>query len=229
MKEQELISPEKLLQVIKPLSTALYESFAEAIQLARPYFSDRLLPVEEDNTLLSCLVRFEVKHLLIKNGVAVTDDEETEYKDLSMEELALIGLAGFYKGYHFKVRKSPDGALPVPTSQPAQDFYGQQLPMRMPDLPDVIVEPIQLNIIILWRFDQSRTNIGLTVVVPRSGGRTRRSVKEYYRVDIPHPVTTIKAPELRADQPPIEEPPITIKETETVDDKNDIRRADTAS
>ena len=101
--------------------------------------------------------------------------------------------------------------------------------MHMPDLPDVNVEPIQLNIVILWRFDQSRTNAELTVVVPRSGGRTRRSIKEYYRVDIPHPVTTIEAAELRAVQPHIEEPPITIKETETVDDKNDIRRANTAS
>ena len=48
-------------------------------------------------------------------------------------------------------------------------------------------------------------------------------------MDIPHPVTTIEAAELRAVQPHIEEPPITIKETETVDDKNDIRRANTAS
>ena len=86
-----MLSPEKPLQVINPLSAALYESFAEAFQIARPYFSDRLLPVEEDNTLLSCLVRFEVKNLLIKNGVAVTDDEATENTDLSMEELALIG------------------------------------------------------------------------------------------------------------------------------------------
>jgi hypothetical protein len=179
METTNLIPPEELLQEIQPLTTALYESFAEGVRIALPYFTDRQVKV--DNILLSGMVRFEVKRLLTANGVPVTDDEHAESEDLPMEELALLGLAGFYKGYHFKIRKSPDGTLPVPASDTQWAFYGQQLVMKLPDQSEV-----RLNIMLLWRFDSSWTNMELTLSVPQSGGHTRESVKEYYRIAIPH-------------------------------------------
>ena len=228
MKEPTIISPQELLGDIRPLSATLYDNFIEATQIALPYFSGRQLPLND--ILLSCMVRYEVKRLLSTNGVPVTDEEVTDDKDLPMEALALVGLSGFYKGYHFKVLKSSDGTLPVASSDTRRAFYGQQLEMRLPDQPDANLEPVHPNIVFLWRFDSSWTTMDLTVSVPRSGGSTRSSVKEYYRVSIPHPITTILVPRPQIGQEPIEEPPITIKETEIdTDSKNDIRRADTTS
>ena len=210
------------------MSAALFEHFAEATQIALPYFLERSLPVND--LLLTCMVRYEVKRLLSTNGVPVTDEEATEIEELPMEALALLGLAGFYKGYHFKVLKSADGTLPVALSENRRLFYGQQLIMRLPDQPDATLEPVRLNIVFLWRFDNSWTNMELTVSVPRSGGTTRRAVTEYYRVSVPHPITTIEAPNQQASQQPIEEPSITVRETEIETDNNDdLRRADTTS
>jgi hypothetical protein len=102
--------------------------------------------------------------------------------------------------------------------------------MRLPNQTDVDLEPVRLNIVFHWRFDNSWTNMDLSISVPSSGGFTRNSVKEHYQVSIPRPITAIEAPRPQFVQQPIEEPSITIKAAVIeMDSKDDIRRADTTS
>ena len=219
----------QLLKDIHPLSTALYEYFAEGVRLALPYFRQRHLPVND--TLLTIMVRFEVRRQLIANGVPVEDDVETQSEEVEMESLALLGLSGFYNGYDFKVFKSNDGLLPIAVSDLRQDFYRQQLRMHLPPESST-AEPTsaKLNIAILWRFDTSWTNVDLTLAVPKTGGPARRFVSAYYTVPVAHPVTTIVAPVSPVVQNLSDEPVVTIKtpELETGEQRNDLRKADTS-
>jgi hypothetical protein len=225
----KLVLPEQLQKDIHPLSTALYEYFAEGVRLALPYFMERHLPVSD--TLLTFMVRYEVRRQLIANGVPLEDEAETQSTEVEMESLALLGLGGFYNGYDFKIFKSNDGLLPVAVSEPRQKFYDQQLRMRFPpELSTAAPTLVKLNIAILWRFDTSWTNVDLSLAVPKAGGPARRLVSAYYTVPIAHPVTTIIAPVSQVVQTPTDEPVITIKasELETGTQRDDLRKADTA-
>lgn len=225
-----LVPPEQeqLLKDIHPLSTALYEYFAEGARLALPYFRERHLPVND--TLLTFMVRYEVRRQLIANGVPVEDEPETQSTEVEMESLALLGLSGFYNGYDFKIFKSNDGLLPVAVSDPRQAWYGQQLRMRFPLEPSIAAPTsAKLNIAVLWRFDTSWTNVDLSLAVPKTGGPARRLVSAYYTVPIAYPATTIIAPVVPVAQNPSDEPVITVKmpELETGIQRDDLRKADT--
>lgn len=213
MKLQNIPPQEQALDETRILATALYEHFPEAARLALPYFTDRQIAIDE--TLLTVMIRFEVGRLLRANGLPVFDEEDAKGGNLSMENLALLGLAGAFGPYHFKILKSRDGFLPVPGhSHRKQAFYGQQLEFPFDNM-ELDINSLRPNVIFLWRFDKSWINVELFLSVPQEGGVTRSSVKEYYSVAIPHPVTTIRPAVQPSVQMPVEDPMVTVKESTT--------------
>ncbi len=176
------------LQELYPLTTPLREYLSEAKAIGLPYFRKRDLAVNE--TLMSCMIRFEVGRLFRESGLQVEDESEEAASDFSLAQAALLGLAGTYRGYHFRILKSPDGTLPPPgPSERRQAFYAQQL-----QLFDFNGDPRNLrpNVVLLWRFPRNGSVPELFLAVPRSGNVTRASVQDHYIVTIPHPVSTVK-------------------------------------
>jgi hypothetical protein len=204
--------PDETLTELLPLTSALYDYFPEAAKQATVYFRSR----ERDlnSTLLACMIRYEVKECLSKVGIPVEEEEDDEVFhniNVPMERLANNGFEGTYNSYRFKILKSDDGLLPIPQSPKKCQYYGQQLSLEM-GIPPEFVRP---NIVILWAFDPAYEIVHLLLSVPKEGGRTRATVKDYYTVPIPHPVTTLRPTLIAEPKEPIIEPEITIKETES--------------
>lgn len=204
--------PDEALTEVLPLTSALYDYFPEAAKQATVYFKSRERGL--NSTLLACMIRYEVKESLLNVGIPVEDEEEDEVFhniNVPMERLANNGIEGTYNSYQFKILKSDDGLLPIPQSPKKCQYYGQQLSLAM-GIPPEFVRP---NIVILWAFDPVYEIVYLWLSIPKEGGRTRSSVKDYYTVPIPHPITTLQPKLITEPKEPIIEPEITIKETET--------------
>ena len=218
-----MIPPDQALGKIAPLTAALYEMFPLGARQALLYFQTRGLEI--NRPLIVCMIRYEVKQLLLSADFEVEDDDL--YGVLSVEHLANNGLACAYNGISVKILKSDDGRLPVPgQSKRLQAYYAQaqQLEFRGEGFEERTT--IDLNVVVLWRFDPSYNVIELRLAAPKSGNYTRASVQEYWNVAIEHPAVGHRF------EPPIQgvdvtmEPEIIKKEEEPVRERtknNDLR------
>ena len=191
--QQQLSVPEahQLLDDLRHLTNAVQEYLPQAAEIVLPYFKNRKREVSRP--LVSNMIRYELKALLLEAGIPVTDEEDaegltylSENEKVPMEPIANDGLEGTFKGYRFKILRSDDGQLPTPGySERKQAFYGQQLALFAVAPGD---PPVHLNVVLLWSFDPNYRIPRLYLSVPRQGGKTRRSVKAYYTVPVPNPI-----------------------------------------
>lgn len=193
----------------RPLTNALFEYLPEARRIAvSTYFEPRRLQINE--TLLGCMVRFEVRRMLASSGIQTEeeiDESEDEAADhqLGLRPSALLGLTGVYKGYHFRILKSLDGTLPPPgRSIQRREFYAQQTPLLGYDES----RGARPNVVFLWRF-VSESFPELFIAVPKSAKNTRASVHTWHTVErLPHPAQALHR---RPQNASTQEPPLTRK------------------
>ena len=199
----------QVLAETAPLTNALFEYLPEGRRVALIYFEPRRL--KPDETLLGCMVRYEVRLQLQEIGVPVEEENDGRVEgddELGLQHAALLGLAGDYRGYRFRILKSPDGTLPPPGRSPVRRAFYAQQPSLFGYDEDRGPRP---NIIFLWRFATGGIP-EIFLAVPKAGANTKVSVKTHYEIEqIPFPTTTIVREEQGEFKMPAQEPQVTPK------------------
>jgi hypothetical protein len=150
------------------------------IKKARAYFDGEEVEAA-DPWLAPNLVRWNAKRMLDGGGHA-TENLEADY---TRNPASNNGLRLSFKRFLIVVRKSDDGALPVPASDTQRTIYSSNLELfestAPPDDDDTI------TLVVLWDADPNYTALtSLTLVLPRVGGDSRETTESYWEVPILH-------------------------------------------
>lgn len=209
---------------VKPILLNISQTFEEAIPKTKEFFETQNKKI--DRYLFPHLVRFFVKDRLETAGFSVKLDEEEEpTTEFQFERLTNNGLLVTYAGFRLRILKADNGELPVPFSETKSKYYNQQLYL-MTDLP-VNSHDICPNLIVLWETDMNYDFYQLKLACPKSGYKTRESVRAYFNEPVPHGVELIKAKVPLIVEEDIE---VTKKEKESaVINNDDIRSEDKTS
>ena len=191
---------------IEPILDVIADALNQAMARTAFFFNaENELP---DRYLHPALVRWYAKRRLTESGHDVSEDEP----DLAFtrDELANNGLLLSHRDVQVRVLKCDDGELPVPNSIARQGYYSQQVEMRFLENGDV--SQFRMNLVLLWDVNDNYELSRLILVYPRSGGRSRTSVEEYWRIELPVPApATIEVGELEVE---VEDLPITLAREE---------------
>jgi hypothetical protein len=178
---------------IFPKVKAILMTVNQAIEVAIPGSKEFFETKEKiiDRYLFPHLVRFFLKDQLETIGLSVKMEEEEEpITDYLFKSLTNNGLMISYNGFRLKILKADNGDLPVPYSDAKSKYYNQQLPL-IQDFPSDS-KTVCPNLIILWEINSNYDFLQLRLACPKSGYKTRDSVKAYFNEPVPHTAELIK-------------------------------------
>jgi hypothetical protein len=193
MTVRDPLSPEVVMPELGPLFPTLQRCLEFGYEKAHEYYSSE--NIARDPYHFAHTMRLRARLALDGVGIA-SEEEDGDAGEVKVERLPYSGISFSFAGYPIKVWKSDHGRLPVagPSAQ-RQAYMCQQL-----SLLDLLGAPLtkearehKPNVVILWE-EAGHLRIRLTVVVPESGLKTRDSVKEHWRRDVPDQITTLSAP-----------------------------------
>ena len=204
-----LPSKEQAFEELADLTAMLYIAFPEvARKWVIPYFSNR--GRRPNARVVTDLCRYEVRELLLIQGIEVCDDNDAD--EIDLRELANNGIEILYrKQWGIKVLRSRNGEVPGPgDSKRRRAYYAQQIRLSQS----------RPNAVILWDFDPDYTDVSLRLALPREVNRNG-DVSCHYNAHIPRPV--LITPE-SSDQ---QEPEVQWKapqESASTEQKNGLQR-----
>jgi len=117
--------------------------------------------------------------------------------EFSMEEwiedhIPFMGMSFYYKGYHVRIRKGPNGELPgCGDSDKIRRFYNQ-LSTRY--LIGAETTESKCNVVVLWNFGPGYTLEQLRLALPARGAPRAENVSFYWNELIPYPTEGFGVP-----------------------------------
>jgi hypothetical protein len=179
------LDPDRVLAVLRPHLNLLWHALEDGAGEAQEYLER--FPADTGRQIcpytFPVLVRLHAKRRLAVDFAGSVKDDD----DASVENLPSNGLHLKVGPYSLRVRMSDGGLLPVPgTSRVLRSFYNQDNQLAEPDLFGGTLNIFELRLMVLWDRDISGV-LELTLVCPRSGGKSRGDVSEHWRRTIPHP------------------------------------------
>ena len=196
-----------------PLTTVLYEVFPEvASGFVIPYFTNRGRSI--DQSLVTDMLRYEVKCRLKEQGIDVyQDDEDSSDRVLPEVDLNWLpnnGIEGMFQGWCFKLLRSRNDEVPSPCGSDRRKlFYAQQLPLGGRGSQNALQN--RPNLVILWNFDASYRQVHIRIAVPKEAAGDFGAVKCYYNFSVPDPVLEVS--QYPVDEAFVEELEVTWKES----------------
>jgi hypothetical protein len=172
---------ERAAQVSKVVASTL----AKAIKVADDFFKAGR---PFDANFFADWVRYEARELFRVEQLETTDADDSA---IETQTVANMGLQLYQNGLLFKVLKATNGMAPVPATEARINFFNQQLSV-IKDPRTKSLLPVDLNLIYLWECDDLRAFSGLTLLCPKSGGRSRESVTWHWIAPIS--ITGVAAP-----------------------------------
>lgn len=115
-----------------------------------------------------------------------------QFEDWVEDHIPFMGMSYFYKGYHVRIRKGPNGELPgCGDSDKIRRFYNQ-IPTKY--LVGKERAQSKCNVIVLWNFGPGYTLEQLRLALPAIGAPRPENVSFYWNELIPYPAEGLGAP-----------------------------------
>ena len=214
----DIPDPDKVLTDLSPIHGVLYESLEHGAFKAKKFFSrefgdkEPICPYWGAHTIRLC-----TRRKLIGLGHAVTDEDADH--EIATETLPLNGLCITFTRRRLRILKSDGGGLPVPSSDDRIAFYHQQGYLFTP--AGSMAPSKSVNLVVTWDVDADYNLRPLRLVMPKSGGRRRELVAEYWSREIPYPDALGGQTGKKMTTPPTEDLPYGLKEKAEGKDSND--------
>jgi hypothetical protein len=177
-------TPDEVLKALHPIIPAIYGALEAGVHSAREFFESRHAVIDPYHG--PSHVRWEAKRYLDALN------HEVSSVDYQREEIANNGLRLVFSHYVIWILKSNSGELPAPgPSELRQQFYSQQMFAFMGSSQH---EDPLLALVVLWGVSATYQLGPLLLVCPEAGDSAKKSVKEYWKVSIPHPASIVEGP-----------------------------------
>lgn len=170
--------PKKVLEYHRPALIPIYEALEGAVPKAIRMIAEN--GWRNTGTLSSHLVRAEMVAIL--DGKILPVEYDDVPRILSMDSIAMEGLATFFDGVELKILKG--STFPVATSDAREIFYQQSLP----EIWTKAGAPPIKSLLILWDCDPAGNNLRLYLYCPKS------PTAYAWQETIPHPAEWMVAP-----------------------------------
>lgn len=178
------VTPEAVMEEIKPLHPVIYKAIEYGVESTRNYFEG--LERQINASLAPCLVRY--------HAMVFLDDSDDSRVSYIREELGSNGLLLKYPAenpkYIIRIWKADNGVLPAPgRSRIRQQFVHQPyLPFFLDD-GDLMVP---LHLVVTWDVDARFSLSEVRLVCPKGGGGKYEAGQEHWSIGIPHPIASIE-------------------------------------
>ena len=165
MKAKDVPPMRKALADLSPYFQTFYDAFESGTDHSKGYFEGIDAPY--DPWLHAHLIRHWVKRYFILHDV--------DAQEYDLEHLANSGIQLCISPWFVRIRKSLQGAVPLPGSRKQHKYYQQILPEEFGEMH---------NLLLLWNATPTGDFKGLSLVYPFSAELAK------WRAEIPHPAQT---------------------------------------
>jgi hypothetical protein len=156
--------------ILKGLENGAYKASA---------YRDQECPSEPlDAGFAASILRFHSSRLIKTIG------SDFQLEDWIEDSMPFMGMSFYYRKYHVRILKGPNGELPgCSDSDKKKRFYNQ-----LPSLYLIGTETIksECNVIVLWNFGANYTLEQLRLALPARGASRAENVSAYWNEAIPY-------------------------------------------